>query len=42
MGYGEHLSKFFLYIISIISIFAFIYMLIGVTTTSGENLILKI
>ena len=36
MGYGEHLSKFFLYIISIISIFAFIYMLIGVTTTSGD------
>lgn len=36
MGYGEHLSKFFLYTISIISIFAFLYMLIGVTTTSGE------
>ncbi|MDO5010168.1 MAG: potassium channel family protein [Intestinibacter bartlettii] len=36
MGYGEHLSKFFIYIISIISIFAFLYMLIGVTTASGE------
>ncbi len=42
MGYGEHLSKFFLYIISIISIFAFLYMLIGVTTISGEILKLDI
>ena len=36
MGYGEHLSKFFFYIICIISGFALIYMFIGITTLSGE------
>lgn len=35
MGYGEHLSKLFFYIISIISLFAVFYMAIGVTDSSG-------
>ncbi|MGM9536426.1 MAG: potassium channel family protein [Intestinibacter sp.] len=38
MGYGEHLSKLFFYIISIISVFAIFYMLIGVTDSSGNIL----
>ena len=36
MDYGENLSKFFFSIISTISIFAFLYMIIGVTTADGE------
>ncbi|MDY2738193.1 potassium channel family protein [Intestinibacter sp.] len=36
MGYGEHLSKLFFYIISIISVFAILYMIIGVTNSSGD------
>ena len=36
MGYGEHLSKLFFYIISIISVFVILYMLIGVTNSSGD------
>lgn len=31
MGYGEHIIKFFIYIISIISLFAFLYMILGVS-----------
>lgn len=42
MGYGEHLSKLFFYIISIISIFAVLYMVIGVTNTSGEVIVLEL
>ncbi|MGN1032983.1 MAG: potassium channel family protein [Intestinibacter sp.] len=41
MGYGEHLSKLFFYIISIISIFAALYMVIGVTNSSGDILRLE-
>lgn len=36
MGYGEHLTKLLLYIIGIISFFAFLYMLIGVYRSPSE------
>ncbi len=36
MGYGKNLSRFFFSIICVISIFAFLYMIIGVTTVFGD------